>query len=138
MGDLTKNFSKSEFACPCCGRVKIEDKLVKALQKLRDLAGSPIRITSGYRCPDHNARIGGAVNSAHLFGKASDIIIEGYTLVEMFLLAEQIDEFRKGGIGLYPEGNFLHLDIDSGCRRWCRVEGKYHGIAKLALDHILG
>ncbi|MCK7511768.1 MAG: D-Ala-D-Ala carboxypeptidase family metallohydrolase [Desulfobacterales bacterium] len=27
---------------------------MEALQELRDLADTPVRVASGYRCPDHN------------------------------------------------------------------------------------
>lgn len=42
------------------------------LQPLRDRFG-PIRITSGYRCPELNRAVGGASNSRHLRGEAADI-----------------------------------------------------------------
>ena len=34
MGDLTRNFSRSEFACPCCGRADVDMRLVEALQEI--------------------------------------------------------------------------------------------------------
>ena len=42
------------------------------LQPLRDRFG-PIRITSGYRCPELNRAVGGASNSQHMRGEAADI-----------------------------------------------------------------
>ena len=42
------------------------------LQPLRDRFG-PIRITSGYRCPELNRAVGGVKNSQHLRGEAADI-----------------------------------------------------------------
>lgn len=36
-----------------------------------------IRITSGYRCPTLNAKVGGAGNSQHLRGEAADIHVSG-------------------------------------------------------------
>lgn len=42
------------------------------LQPLRDKFG-PIRITSGYRCPELNGAVGGASNSQHMRGEAADI-----------------------------------------------------------------
>lgn len=125
MGDLSRNFSKSEFACRCCGRAEIDERLVDALQELRDLAGVPVRVTSGYRCPDHNRAVGGAKQSRHLLGHAADIVINGLSVAGMYELAEQVDAFRKGGIGVYPERGFIHVDIREGRTRWGHLDGKY-------------
>ena len=43
------------------------------LQPLRDEVGLGIRVTSGYRCPRVNKRIGGSKTSDHNYGKAADI-----------------------------------------------------------------
>ena len=54
MGDLSKNFNRSEFACKgknCCGHsAAVHPDLVDALQALRDRIGKPLSITSGFRC----------------------------------------------------------------------------------------
>jgi len=42
------------------------------LQPLRDRFG-PIRINSGYRCPELNGAVGGVKNSQHMRGEAADI-----------------------------------------------------------------
>ena len=120
------------FASRCCGEVKVDMRLVEALQKLLDLAGVPIRVVSGYRCPEHNREVGGAKNSYHLQGKAADIVIEGLDVYRMALLAEQIDEFRSGGLGIYPDTNppFIHVDVREARARWAKVAGKYVGIAE--------
>lgn len=47
----------------------------KILQPLRDYAGSPIHVSSGYRCPALNAQlVGSSRSSAHMFGRAADIV----------------------------------------------------------------
>lgn len=43
------------------------------LQPLRDHAGEPLTINSGYRCPALNRAVGGVANSQHLTGEAADI-----------------------------------------------------------------
>ena len=43
------------------------------LDPARERLGSPIRVTSGYRCPELNALVGGAGNSQHMRGEAADI-----------------------------------------------------------------
>lgn len=44
------------------------------LEQVRTLLGHPIQVTSGFRCPTLNARVGGVSNSAHLYGMAADIL----------------------------------------------------------------
>lgn len=48
-------------------------RLCSLLEDVRDVIGSPIRITSGYRCEELNGLVGGAKNSQHMIGCAADI-----------------------------------------------------------------
>lgn len=43
------------------------------LDPLRETYGKPIKVNSGYRCPDLNKAIGGSKTSQHLYGLAADI-----------------------------------------------------------------
>ncbi|MBQ9203049.1 MAG: peptidase M15 [Prevotella sp.] len=45
----------------------------EVLQPLRDHIGQPIRISSGYRCPELNALVHGVGDSQHLHGCAADL-----------------------------------------------------------------
>ena len=47
------------------------------LQPLRDAMQEPIKIGSGYRCPQLNRAVGGVVNSQHTKGQAADLCIDG-------------------------------------------------------------
>lgn len=47
------------------------------LQPLRDAMGEPIKIGSGYRCPQLNKAVGGVPNSQHTDGQAADLCIDG-------------------------------------------------------------
>ena len=117
MGDLSTSFSRKEFACNCgCGFDTVSEKLVKALQTLRDIAGKPIAITSGCRCVKHNKKVKGESNSQHLLGTAADIQISGMTPTRMKVLAECIAEFANGGIGIYS--TFMHVDVRGRKARW--------------------
>lgn len=45
----------------------------QVLEPLRKMAGVPIIVTSGYRCPKLNAAVGGEPTSQHMRGEAADI-----------------------------------------------------------------
>ncbi len=136
MGDLSPHFSKSEFACRCCGELQIKMRLIDALEKLRALAGKTIVIHDGYRCAPHNQHVGGVTNSEHTLGMAADVEIPGLSLQEMYELALQVPEFGHGGVGVY-DGGFLHVDVRLHASRWARVKGQYVGIQTLIKDPIL-
>ena len=127
MGNLTKNFSLSEFECKCgCempSEVLANIKIVAInLQILRDYIEVPITVNSAYRCKEHNTRIGGAANSQHILGKASDIVVKGFTPDEVFDIVQNLrrNPMVKGVIfqGLGRYNTFLHVDIRKNYRVW--------------------
>ena len=117
MGDLTRNFSRSEFACKCgCGFDTVDFKLPFILQDVRDHFDKSVAITSGCRCLDHNEAVGGKSNSQHVKGRAADIVVADTPPedVQMYLLYKYPDMF---GIGEY--NTFTHIDTRSnGPARW--------------------
>lgn len=110
---LSENFSSLEFDCHgngCCSETIINPQLVEYVQKIRDHFGKSITVTSGYRCPVHNKRIGGATGSRHSKGDAADIVVQGVAPKEVAKYAESIG---IKGIGLYEtsaDGYFTHVD----------------------------
>ena len=122
MGDLSKNFSRSEFACKgtnCCGHsAPVQPELISALQALRNQLNLPLSITSGFRCNRHNESVGGAARSFHTLGMAADVAcLEGMTAEDLAQAAEAIPAFQQGGIGIYP--SWVHLDVrTTGKARW--------------------
>ena len=114
---LSANFSRHEFACQCgCGADNISPDLVERLQKVRDLLGSPMKITSGVRCEKHNASpsVGGSKTSAHLpddfgIGHAVDIACSTSNY-RAKLLACAFGEFTRIGVAK----TFIHLDSHPG------------------------
>jgi len=104
----------SEYACKCGNCVtSIEDinsNLVYQLQKLRSAFGLPIQIASGYRCEEHNEKIGGAKRSQHVMGRAVDISTKNLSAADKYRLIQLI--FRTGtftGVGI--GGGKLHVDV---------------------------
>ena len=122
MGDLSKNFSRSEFACKgtnCCGHsAPVQPELISALQALRNQLNLPLSITSGFRCNRHNESVGGAARSFHTLGMAADVACpEEMTAEDLAQAAETIAAFQQGGIGIYP--SWVHLDVrTTGKARW--------------------
>lgn len=56
------------------------EEIIPILDNLREDWGSPIIVSSGYRCPKLNKAVGGASNSSHLSGYAADLVPKnGYT-----------------------------------------------------------
>lgn len=117
MGDLSKNFNKSEFKCKCgqCEQVGPAQELVEVLQEIRDHFGTAITINSGHRCPAYNYRVGGARRSQHMLGTAADFNVKGKTPNEVqdFILTKYEGMY---GIGRY--NNFTHIDVRGYQARW--------------------
>jgi len=120
---LTENFSLSEFQCKCgCEMPTLVkeniQELALNLQMLRDIVG-PLNLTNAYRCKEHNATVGGSVNSQHLAGKAADIQSPSAEPSEIADITEVLMDTKKlktGGIGRY--NTFTHLDIRGSKARW--------------------
>lgn len=47
------------------------------LDPIREDWGSAINVSSGYRCPELNAKVGGAKNSGHQYGFCADLQVKG-------------------------------------------------------------
>lgn len=54
-------------------RAKLEDLVVNCLDPIRRIYGKPIIVTSGYRSPELNSKVGGVVTSQHTKGEAADL-----------------------------------------------------------------
>lgn len=116
--DWTKypNFKAAEFNCLHCGKNEMKPEFMEKLQSLRMIYGKPMRITSGYRCPQHPIEAKKATPGAHASGCACDIGVEGREAYQVVRLA-----FKLGftGIGVQQKGSgrFIHLDTMEGATR---------------------
>lgn len=126
---LTKNFNLSEFECKCgCVMPEFVKKnvieLAENLQVLRDEVGR-LDLTNAYRCKEHNADVGGAVNSQHVKGKAADIKSSTIEPSDMAIAVDDLmktEKFKLGGIGIY--NTFTHVDIRGSRARWSKTLNK--------------
>ncbi|MDR2179699.1 MAG: hypothetical protein LBP21_05290 [Synergistaceae bacterium] len=133
MGDLSKNFNVSEFACKCgCGLKEPSPALVSLLQNIRDRTGQPVIIESGWRCTQHNKDVGSKIlgkqgiakgqrgdetASAHTRGEAADIRIKGMTKKDLYEIlvylykCGQIDELEYAYMIKKSKTN-VHVGVD--------------------------
>ena len=49
----------------------------KVLDPIREDWGSPIIVSSGYRCPELNKAVGGVKTSGHMYGFCADLQVKG-------------------------------------------------------------
>lgn len=107
MGDLTNNFSSSEFACPCCGKSEMDPQFMDRLQALRSEYGDTILIAKGggFRCENYDTS-----NSAHKEGKAADLLYPRRNHYRLLQLA-----FKHGftGIGDKNKNGYFQLHVDT-------------------------
>ena len=77
LGEFTRSNSHPEiYNIPSHEAIANLTNLCKWLEVLRERAGTPIRINSGYRSPQLNKAIHGVAGSNHMTGCASDIRVE--------------------------------------------------------------
>lgn len=53
-------------------------------ERVREIAGHPLIVTSGYRCPALNKAVGGTVCSQHLLAEAIDVICQKMPVEKLF------------------------------------------------------
>lgn len=123
----TTNFNPrqdTKMVCPCCGVGGLSISLLVVLEHIRQLANSPITISSGARCDEHNKRVGGSKNSEHKstigdeLSDAADISCKGMTTKELHMLVKSLPYANLLGIGYYPKDGFVHIDTRGYAARW--------------------
>jgi uncharacterized protein YcbK (DUF882 family) len=87
------------------------DLLFALQQKLE--SEDTYHVVSGYRSPETNAFLrmtsrGIAKNSLHTDGKAIDIRLPGY---ELKTVQRAALDLQVGGVGYYPDSDFVHVDV---------------------------
>ncbi|WP_342667913.1 DUF882 domain-containing protein [Azospirillum halopraeferens] len=100
----------------------IDPKLFDILHQLQRRLGfrDAVHVVSGYRSPATNAMLrendsdGVAKFSYHMVGKAIDIRVPGIPLRTLHRASLSL---RAGGVGYYPDSNFVHVDVGP-LRRW--------------------
>jgi uncharacterized protein YcbK (DUF882 family) len=86
---------------------------------VENCGGGPVQIICGYRSPATNAQLqatteGVAPNSLHMEGRAVDVRVKGCDTAR---LRDAALALARGGVGYYPQSDFIHLDTGR-VRRW--------------------
>jgi len=99
---------------------KCKPEVKTLIDYLASLYGTII-ITSGYRDPIYNKKVGGATHSAHITGEAVDFKVSNVSPIK--LAAKVLDaagKFPIKGMGIDVYAGYIHVDIkDRGVNRIC-------------------
>jgi uncharacterized protein YcbK (DUF882 family) len=87
----------------------MKPEFMAKLQQLRTLYGAPMKVTSGYRCPQHPIEAKKAAPGAHASGLACDIGVQGAEAHRLLRIALEAG-FTGIGVQQKGTGRFLHLD----------------------------
>tara|TARA_R110000787_G_scaffold168536_2_gene281359 strand:+ start:659 stop:1018 length:360 start_codon:yes stop_codon:yes gene_type:complete len=117
MGDLTANFSRSEFKCKCgnCDFDTVDIETLTVLQGVADHFEASVTINSACRCPEHNKAVGGSKNSYHVKARAADITVFGVKPSDVHFY---LDHTYPDIYGLGKYDFFTHIDTRSNKARW--------------------
>jgi len=83
-------------------------KFLHKIDEARKIANVPFKITSGYRTPEHNAKVGGRIGSSHLKGCAADIHVTNSAHRSAIVQGLIKAGFTRIGIAK----TFIHADCD--------------------------
>ena len=117
---IVKNPQNYGFSVqPQANIIGVDPSVTEKLGQLQATRSSPLSISSGYRSPAYNARVGGARRSQHIQGKAVDIDTSGMTRAEVKSLISEASRLGFTGIGVYDTASnqSIHLDV-AGRRAW--------------------
>lgn len=102
-----ENFKFEEFTCKCgCGLTEVSSDMLDLLQTAREDLNQSIGITSGYRCPEHNAKVSSTGREGPHTRGAVDIHVSNSQHRK-----ELIDYFAKKVSGLGIAKTFIHIDL---------------------------
>ena len=83
-------------------------------ERVREIVGAPMTITSGYRCPALNKAVGGAFSSQHKLCEAIDFVCKGFTTDQLAckLIASDL-KFQQLIIEHSKGKSWIHIAIGS-------------------------
>jgi uncharacterized protein YcbK (DUF882 family) len=119
---ISDHFSQKDFVCrcgKCSNSIRISLGLVGGLEMLRVNSGKRVNIVKGYLCPESPEVANSMKKNLHSQGIAAEIRVEGLNVVQTFLAAEKVPEFK--GIGINFTDKTIHVDTRKNVDRTCWV-----------------
>ena len=111
-----RHWTREEFRCHCGGKYcngfpeEPDITLVSLLEMVRRYYNAPAICSSGVRCPEHNANVGGVANSKHLSGKAADFMVLGVSGQELLKFVQALPDTNYAYI--IDNGPYVHVDVN--------------------------
>lgn len=103
--------------CDCKGAGLPRHSFMLFMVKLRKKVGT-LPVSSGYRCPAYNKKIGGEPDSAHVEGLAADIPCSGLKAILIIVWGYL---YGARGFGISQKSGdkhrFIHIDKKTGDKR---------------------
>lgn len=113
---ITTHFHSTEFKCPHCGKIKIDENLVNKVEHIfSKLNASKCIVSSGYRCPTYDKRENGFAGR-HSEGLAMDCVFydkSNKIIPSKIVICVAYDLGELNGIAKI-NNNYTHLDNRSG------------------------
>lgn len=103
-------FTREEFECKHTGECEMRVDFMDALHRLRIHYGKPMRITSGYRSPEHPIEARKPKPGAHAMGICCDVGVSGENALNLIELA-LAHGFTGLGVNQKGSARFIHLDM---------------------------
>lgn len=105
--NVTDHFELWEFQCHNgADTVKYDMQIATALEAARRYFGVSISVSSAYRTPNYNGKVGSAPGSYHTKGRA----VDHYCKLSYSMLAKFYEVYGLKGIGCYYDDHFVHID----------------------------
>lgn len=136
--NLTAHFQLEELACTT--KKDLQELNIQAAKKImgrmyqlagfaervREIIGRPLIISSGYRCVKLNNAVKGSLTSQHLYAEAIDVRVSGKTATEVFQIIAASD-LKYDQLILEKSGNahWVHVSIGSKKEKLKYENGKY-------------
>ncbi len=111
---LLRHFAKSEFDHPR----ELQPAFLLLLDNIRDIADIPFYVTSDYRTPDENKRVGGSSTSLHMQGAAVDFVVSPWNAAVLWKVVRAVALVEVAysvtfelKLGHGPSNRHIHLGL---------------------------